>query len=114
MIFDLMIFPPAAPSAGCTLTPARSIPKHDRQHSRRGAPSSPGGAEIYHRWPEAAPALGSGPLLTHGGFDDPMGFQGSHASKLVGTAEGGATREAPRTVGTGQPLLCLARRGDQL
>jgi len=76
IIFNLIPLPTAASSAGCTLTPARSVPKHDRQHSRRGAPSSPGGPRYTTgRWPEAAPALGSSPLLTHG-FDAPWAFRG--------------------------------------
>jgi len=53
---------------------------------------------------KASPTLTSSPLLAHGGFDASMGLQGFRASDLSDTAAGGATRGAPRTVGTGQPL----------
>jgi len=71
-----------------------------------GGPRVPPGGSRYTsgRWPEAALALGPSPLLTHGGFSAPMGFQEFRASDLTDTAGGGATRRAPRMVGTGQPL----------
>ncbi|KMQ90136.1 hypothetical protein RF55_10141 [Lasius niger] len=44
------------------------------------------------------------PLLICMEFTPHAGFQGSRASDLAGTAAGGATRGAPRTIGTVSPL----------